>query len=494
MDDVSGRGVAGRWHHRLDAIAGGFLFFLAAFAPWGAGGTLPWARGLLVSIGWALGLLTLSKWAIEHFGGFNPRRWKREPRCQWPVRLMQGISGLLLLQIAVSVWNWRVETELTGAGEEFHYHDAIAWLPSTYDRAATLSALIRLIGFAGAFWGMRDWLLIRPDGHPHRSRSENRDTDLKRVHRMIWVLSINAALMGMIGILQRLDHSHHLLWLIELPESKTEAFFGSFPYRGNAAQYLNMIWPLGLGLWWDLRSGRTSSHTGSRSGESPHPLLLLTSAMIIISTMMAGSRAGIGVTLGQMGAGVLRLGARMRSKGSRWTLAVTFIAAIVTGWFLAGDFMLKRFENVLEDETLSGRTQIYETAHKMAADFPVWGTGADSFMNVSFLYRKNAIAQWPGYVHDDWLETRVTLGWIGLGLTVSLLASAALSKVLSGSVPIGAGASRLIPVGLLGVLAHAAIDFPFQIPSIQLTFLLILALFSVSGVSQHASRSDDASN
>ena len=492
MDAASQGGSARRLHQRLDTIAGGGLLFLAVFAPWGAGGTLPWARSLLVASGWMLGLLTISKHGLERFAGFRPRRWRREPRSRWPGYLMMGTGALLLLQIAVSLWNWRAEVVLTSSGAEFNYRDAIPWLPSTYDRTATTSALIRLVGFAGVFWAMRDWLLIRPEDHHRRSASDGPRPVSSRVQTMIWVISINAALMGMIGMLQRLDHSQHLLWLIELPESRSETFFGSFPYRGNAAQYLNLIWPVGLGLWWDLRSHGQTGHNGLRRGESPHPLLLLTSAIALTAAMMAGSRAGIGVALGLTVIGVVGLGARMRGMGSRWMLALTFIAALGTSWFLAGDLMRKRFENVLDDQTLSGRTQIYEVAHKMVADFPVWGTGADSFMNVSFLYRKNAVSEWPGYVHDDWLETRVTLGWIGFALTLCLLGSTILSKALSGAVPLGAGTVRLTGMGLLGVLAHAAIDFPFQIPSIQVTFLLLLALFSVSGPSSRPSCPDTA--
>jgi hypothetical protein len=42
----------------------------------------------------------------------------------------------------------------------------------------------------------------------------------------------------------------------------------------------------------------------------------------------------------------------------------------------------------------------------------------------------------------------------------------------------------LIWVGLVGILAHARVDFPFQIPSLHLLFLLLAALFTVIGPSK----------
>jgi O-antigen ligase len=478
MDSVSAEDKGHRWHRRLDTISGGLLFFLAVFAPWGAGGTLPWARVWMVAIGWTLGLLTLSKWAVEHVTPFKTHRWRREQPSRWPIQLMGIFTMLLVAQMSISLCNWRSEIELTNTGVQLRYHDVIAWLPSTYDRLATRGALLQSIGFAGVFWAMRDWLRIRTFGNARESGLEIRDDVPHRLHRMIWVLSINGALMGVIGILQRLDRSHQLLWLIDLPKSRGSTFFGSFPYRGNAAQYLNLIWPLGLGLWWDLRSKERNAPGEIRTGQTPRPFLLLTTALTIIAAIMAGSRAGVGVTLALVGIG--GVGTRLRGVGSRWGMGLTLLGALCLSWFLSSESLRSRFEQTFVDETLGGRTPIYESARRIIDEFPLWGTGAASFMHVSFLYRKDVNAEWAGYVHNDWLETRVTLGWVGFILTLGLLLSAILSKRRASCIPVHWRTSRFIALGLFGLLAHAFIDFPFQIPAIQLTFLLVLALFSVA--------------
>lgn len=126
-------------------------------------------------------------------------------------------------------------------------------------------------------------------------------------------------------------------------------------------------------------------------------------------------------------------------------------------------------------DRMSGRPEIYENARRMAADYPVWGAGAGTFGPLYQLYRQPGQG-WAAYAHDDWLETRITLGWVGLvgvvaGLTVLLLRSWVRS---------GTGVSRLVvgfwALALGGCLVHAKLDFPFQVHSVALLFVVLAAI------------------
>ncbi len=131
---------------------------------------------------------------------------------------------------------------------------------------------------------------------------------------------------------------------------------------------------------------------------------------------------------------------------------------------------------------LAGRTEIWRVAVRIAADHPVWGSGLGSFSTVYELY-KNPRMAWAAYAHDDWLEARVTVGWVGLGLIVGLLGS--LAWRLKRNVATRSGGWRapdtLIGLGTLslaGCLVHARFDLPFQIYSVLFLFVLVAGMLA----------------
>ncbi len=476
-----------RWHRRLDTASGALLLFLLIFAPWGAGGTMIWSSWVMIVTGWILGGLLLGKWALMRFTGFEPVRWRREgEESRWPVWVMSGLTVFLLLQVGISLWNARAEACWSQDGVEFLYRDIVEWLPTTYDLAATRKALFRYLAFAGVFWAMRDWLRIKSRGERHREEDGRDLDDVGRVPDRLkwlgWLLAVNGAIMAFVGILHRLDGAKDLLWVIPLKQVSTEAMFGSFPYRGNAAQYLNVMWPLALGLWWALRGDALRPSTKpTRAGSQAYPMLLICVALMVAGVFVAASRGAIAVTLVEMALAMLVLGRAMKGWQPRLGMALAFLTALGLGWGLAGQFLAKRFANSLVDETMSGRTEIFEIARRMAADFPVWGSGAESFLTLNGLYRTRGMDIWHGYVHDDWLETRVTFGWVGLVIVVLLLAMTISAKWVSGRLPVHRELTWLLAIGLAGMLSHAFGDFPFQIPALHVSFLAGAALFSVLG-------------
>jgi hypothetical protein len=490
---MAGRGLNSqgrRWHRHLDNVSGALLLFLVVFAPWGAGGTLFWSSWVLIVTGWVLGLLCVAKWGVLQWTGFQPAVWRREgTEVRWPIWGLGALTGLVLAQVGVSLWNARAEVNWGTDGLELLYRDAVSWLPTTYDLAATRKALFRYLAFAGAFWAMRDWLRIKSRGERHREEDGRAVEDAGRVPDRVrwlgWTLSVNAALMAMVGIVHRLDGSPDLLWLTKSAMMKVPGMmFGSYPYRANAAQFLNLVWPLALGLWWMLRHEHLQREPlRARAGGQAYPILLLLVAIMIGGILVAGSRAGIAIALVQMVLSMFILARAMGGWRPRVAMALAFVAALALGWGLAGKFLQTRFSNALVDDSMSGRTEIYAVAHRMASDFPVWGSGAESFLALNGLYRSKMSGTWYGYVHDDWLETQLTLGWIGLGVVVGLLFLAVLARWRCGCIPVVRESQWLLWVGLGGILAHARVDFPFQIPSVHLLFVLLAALFTVIGPS-----------
>jgi Ca2+/Na+ antiporter len=82
-------------------------------------------------------------------------------------------------------------------------------------------------------------------------------------------------------------------------------------------------------------------------------------------------------------------------------------------------------------------------------------------------------------LHNDWLETRITFGWLGSGLITLAFGAVLLRWFARGGIHGGRRFLILIWLGMAGCLAHARYDFPFQIHSIVFLFLVLCAILVV---------------
>jgi hypothetical protein len=338
---------------------------------------------------------------------------------------------------------------------------------------------------ACAFWAARDWLL-------GKSRHERRLEDdglprfpTDRVARLLWTLTLSAGALSLAGILQRLDGTAKLLWIFRSP-NLSDVNFGPYPYRGNAAQFLNLMWPLALGFWWALRDRAVRRRgVGRRAGGEPHVVLLPLAGLIAAGNFLTASRGGVLILAALLPAALLvLLTARGTTMLAGSLLVATVVAMVAAGWFLGGNKLLQRFATVGDDK-LGGREPVYESAARMEKDFRVWGSGAETFAPLLHLYRKDPNEQWHAYAHDDYLETRITFGLAGFGLILALLVLAPVTSVLGPGIPATREFILLLLVAMGGILVHARFDLPFQIYSLHFEFVALSALLScVNGVSR----------
>lgn len=98
----------------------------------------------------------------------------------------------------------------------------------------------------------------------------------------------------------------------------------------------------------------------------------------------------------------------------------------------------------------------------MVADFAPFGSGAETFPKIYTLYRANPNLRWEAYAHDDYLEMRITFGWVGMGLILSALLLVPLCGHLSSGIPTGRTFHLLWITALGGLMLHARFD-PFHL-------------------------------
>lgn len=529
-----------RSHRVCDAATGGLICLMVVFTPWAFGTTQDWSVWTMNIAGFALGALLAAKWIIRRRTGYAPSWWGEAHESpeddlfgtasRRPDKLTMALVVLTVLVLAytlVSALNARA-TYVEGH-RRFDYHNAIKWLPHSYDRDSTWNSLWMYVGLACFFWATRDWLLTSGKRSRSRSRTRSGENPLAAIrsssviagretlplsfqpaaepptpvlHResssslpfrlrlLLWVLCINGSLLALEAILQRLSGTNSLLWLV-VPRFNTEAVaqFGPYAYRANAASYFNLVWPVCLGFWLVLReSARSSLTAGRRLGSGSHIVLLpgavLMAACPIISTSRGGTLIAVGSILITMGL-LLRI-ARRESPWFKAGVCSLFTVILAMAAYLGLEQLVPRFQTIFTDQ-MSQRTEIYANAVPIAREFPVFGTGPGTFGAIYQLYRKDASQVWHAYLHDDWLEARITFGWIGFSMILLMLGLVAAHWFLGMGISCGWEFPSMMAVAMGGVLLHAKFDFPFQIYSIVLVFLLFCAiLFCLSRKTQSA--------
>ncbi len=395
-----------------------------------------------------------------------------------------GLVITLLSYVLCSALNPKASLQYTftpgypfASGVEIDYLESIEWLPRSHDRDRTLRAFWKYLAIVMSFAAARDWLM----GASRRERRSGDGTPRfpgDRMKWLLWTLAINAAAVSLVGMLQRLDGTEKLLWRFSNHINGGHGAFGPFPYRSSGAQYLNLMWPVTLGFWWVLRRRNVARRSVShRSGGDPHVLLLVFAVLTASGVVVANSRGGFLVLAGLLVAVLaLMMFWSKRQAVFKLGVVVAILAVLGVGGWLGGEAMMTRFRS--EDiGSMSGRKLIYEDAARMAEDFAVFGSGAETFAPLYYFYRKKD-PYWNAYVHDDYLETRITFGTVGFVIILLVVLAVWLVPFFGNGIPASPEFFLLIGLAMVGILAHAKFDLPFQIYSIHSQFVLLCAVLT----------------
>jgi hypothetical protein len=492
-----------------DDLSGVLIFSMIIFSPWAFGTTESWSIWTMNIAGYALGALLLVKLFIREVKGYPASRWenysarsgtylrRRHPPARFLTRALAGLTLAVLAYCLASALN--ASAAYNSVTRLFEYRHYLNWLPHSYDSHRTWSTFWVDLGLACSFWTIRDWLSgMTPEeeraAHARTESNSGKSSLLlpSRLRWLLWLVCVNGALLGLEAMVQRASGSGKLLFLVQPvvnPEGETQ--FGPYAYRSNAAQYFNLLWPLCLGFWWTLQRA-----AGFRA--KSHHLLLGCAAIMAACPIISTSRGGALV------AGVLLVLAvillpmtnffafagwvkdRQTQRGTAAMLGLFLTLVVMLGWYFGWDTLAPRMAQI--QAGYQNREEMYAAARPMANDYPLFGTGPGTFATVFQLYRFSDATYWPAQLHDDWLETQITFGWLGLLLLLAALACVALRGLAPGGIRGGRRFVILAWLGLAGCLVHARFDFPFQIHSTLFLFLVICAILFGMGRKSGVSR------
>jgi hypothetical protein len=507
-----------------DALTAAIISLMVIFGPWAFGTTQNWSIWTMNTAGYALGALWILKRITAYLQGYRLPWWglvrsdessgnKRWLGIAHAVCSFTGALGLLTGALLLYCFTSAINARATFNPEtgSFEYHNCSRFLPHSFDSKSTWFAFWTYLGLACSFWSIRDWLLGKspqeqleaykanaPLGGVFLSRCEPWAFPA-RLGSVLTLVTFNGGLLAAEGIIQRLVDSPRLLFVVR-PQIHQTAItqFASYAYRANAAEYLNLLWPMCLGFWW------TTCRTAGHQQRLRH-LLLVCIGLMAAASIMSASRGGAFVCIGMLlvsatfllMAGTLnRASAQYDSmslaaenhppgalhwlaRGRKTSLVLFLLCVPVLGLAPGWKELKPRMTDI--SESIEQRARIYEVARQMARDFGVFGSGPGTYESVSELYRPPTLGFWPAQVHNDWLETRITFGLPGVILILSSLAVVLLRWTSAGGLFAGTAFVFLSWLALAGCLVHACFDFPFQVHSVVFLFLLICAiLFTVS--------------
>ncbi len=378
-------------YRTCDRLSEGLIYFMVVFTPWVFGTTIVWSVWAMNTCGFLLGILLCVKWAIRVCYGFRPQRWQTDPEesalsqgesrieaSKWGTLGLAALTVAILCYCLIAAINARATYD--NVRLDFAYHNYIHWLPHSYDSGRSWRFFFDALALAGFFWATWDWLLGKTVSEERAARNQAEDIGSRllmpaRLRRLLWVSSINATLVGVEGISQRLSGTNKLLWIKETRiNNAAEYQFGPYAYRSNAAQYLNLVWPATLGLWWALwrRNWRTARAARSSGRGHRHHWLLPCVIIMAACPIISSSRASALVAGGMMMVAVVMLlmGLRRHHPSVKFGIVLLFAAAFAVGAYFGWDKFDERMHDFGID--MRGRERIYQTAEKIAQDYPVY--------------------------------------------------------------------------------------------------------------------------
>ncbi|CAN5455534.1 hypothetical protein BH20VER3_BH20VER3_10340 [soil metagenome] len=457
---MTGKMAAGRLFSGWMRDAAGWLLVAAIlYIPWNFGGTT--ASGIDVLNALLGGAFFC--WLVSSF----LRREKRN-RGWWP--WVMGAVILLLLSLG---WGLALNAHaISDADYQIMVARAAPWpaAPGSFDLALSIAMMRRVSALLGALWVVTR---LVQDG--------------RWLIRLWWALALAGASIGFLGLLQKATGAQMILWEQLGPgEAPVTTFFATFFYHANAGAYLNLSLPAVLGL--AFRYGTRPAHPAMRALWIPLSVIMVLA--LLSNTSRAAQVIAVAIILGLL-LFWLPLLFRRRLIQLRIVL-LTLLVGLLSFWAIALtshlDVSFGRWDGFSTSWSRDARWGVDAVALDALPEAGAFGFGPGTFNAVFPALLEERNKRDPGqewiFLHNDWLQTLLEWGWIGAALWAALFFGGITSALVAylGQRGRENQLSRqrifliVALVALGGVALHAAIDFPLQIASIQLSAAIYLGM------------------
>ena len=296
---------------------------------------------------------------------------------------------------------------------------------------------------------------------------------LNNLHKSEWtqialyVLVFTGAAIAVYGIVQMIVEAEHV-WHFTRPEQYRGRGSGTFINPNHFAGFLGMLLPLCLA---SVLTGRISQ---------PMRILLGYSALLLVGGVAVSmSRGGWISTSLALAAIVAVLGWRKQFR-LRGILLTCIVLGVIAGFLLLSPFAQGRLRNINKPGTMEhvgSRTELWGAAAAVWKQEKLLGVGPGHFDHRFPEYRPERLQSRPVRVHNDYLNTLVDWGLIGMllaglmlgtmvyGIIKSWKYSQRTSSDLSAKTSNRAAFVLGSTIGLGSIALHSFVDFNLHIPS-----------------------------
>jgi hypothetical protein len=296
--------------------------------------------------------------------------------------------------------------------------------------------------------------------------------------------ALSGAVVSLCGIVLKLggDPLMHYVWR---PTEMDWTNFAFYRYHANAGAFLNLAWPFILVF---TRRAYTQQIGFFRRAVWTAAALACFFALLL-NASKASLAIGLLILPWPFSTGLARMKGR-----NLFIIGAAAIFLIAGGLFasshLAREAAFKRMTDVSAmSSSLDGRWMAYQEYVNAVPEVGAFGLGPGLF-SAGFPYQTSAlgnISPWlRSYAHEDYLQGILEWGWFGVVWWTVLLVGGLYRafRTYFRREMFPSKTDRHLVMGailaVLGTMAQAFIDFPLQIVSIRLFFLVALALCWVS--------------
>lgn len=312
------------------------------------------------------------------------------------------------------------------------------------------------------------------------------------VRRVATAIVAVGAILALIGIVQKAvagDHAYMGMKIYGLwaPEWKLTTPFGPFVNKNHFAGWMLMGLPVAIGL--ALATAERGMRTGQGTWRSA--LLWLSSpdggrfqliAMAILlmtaSLLWTKSRSGLaGLVIALMIASVVA-GRRLHSRRARWLTPAAIAAMFLLVFTVAGGDVAARIGN--QTDAVELRKNIWGDSARLICDFPLAGTGLNTFGTAMVVYQSSERDKHFQEAHNDYLQLAVEGGaLVALPVLAALIVVvvAIRRRFASGQDDPTTYWMRVGAVtGLVAIAVQSAVEFSLQMPGNAVLCVVLLAM------------------
>lgn len=421
---------------------------------------------VLASIGFAVALFPRNYTGEQT--GSNPFRLVMWPKLvRFPVFwLGLALLALIVIQALNPAWGYRTDGKVWWMTALPHNE----WLPTGVDAPFEKYNQWRILVIYACAWMTlcTIWVAL---------------TRRKSLEILFLAIAGNGVALAFFGIIQQLTRTPDMFWHWR---PQNIHFFATFVYKNHAASYLFLALSILMGLasWYSLSSERRLEKS------SPAGVIVFLGLCTAVAIWVSFAR---GVSLAALLFLVIspaiffvqRIHTRL---GSRVLAGGLILALLFAGFFKIGLDAVnygKAWRRMLEGFSESSivlpeRQKVTHAALEMLGDNWKKGIGAGSFRFLFPVYQhrypdltsRNERAMFWEHAHNDLVQIPIELGTLGASLIVGTIGylAALLIRNQFWRNPFACNAV----LGVLLLLATAWFDFPFQCPSVLITWWTLL--------------------